>query len=479
MDHNTPSGPTPVPPAPGTEPAASTPEPISLPTPPAAPAPVPPLAPTAALPSLAESSPIPVLPPIGMAPSAPLPPLPPLSAIPPVVNAPSSTLPPPPVFPPDSPGFTGSHTPPPPRNPVPPVLSTPPPAPAPKSGRGWKILALLLFLGLGASMLMNFGQFIVGSGTTKATAKRHRHQPALEEVVVQDNSSPNKIAVIELSGVITSGAYDRRGHSMVEDLKEQFDAAAKDKKVKAILFKINSPGGEVLASDDIYQIIQDFQDTTGKPVIAAMSTVAASGGYYVAAPCRWIVANKLTITGSIGVIMHGWNYRGLMDKVGIAPMTYKSGKFKDMLSGERKESEIPAGEKEMVQGLIMETYGRFTNIVEEGRSEAGKKNKSKGRELAEDWMEYVDGRVFSGTQAYELGFVDELGNFDDAVDRAISLAGLSNANLVQYAQPFDFGDLFSLFGEAESKTVKIDLGVEGPKLQSGYLYYMYEQAVAH
>src|SRR4029077_19925381 len=123
----------------------------------------------------------------------------------------------------------------------------------------------------------------------------------------------------------------------------------------------DSPGGEVLASDEISQAIKDFQDgkkgrgqdqekVQGKPGIVSMGNLAASGGYYISAPCRWIVANKMTITGSIGVIMHGWNYRGLMDKVGIAPMTYKSGLYKDMLSGERATNEIPAGEHAMVQG---------------------------------------------------------------------------------------------------------------------------------
>src|ERR1019366_5911227 len=109
-----------------------------------------------------------------------------------------------------------------------------------------------------------------------------------------------------------------------------------------------------------------------------MGSLAASGGYYISSGCRYIVANELTLTGSIGVIMHGWNYRGLMDKVGIAPMTYKSGKFKDMLSGERATNEIPAEERAMVQGLIDETYGRFRDVVAEGRAAAHKLNQKDG-----------------------------------------------------------------------------------------------------
>ena len=110
-----------------------------------------------------------------------------------------------------------------------------------------------------------------------------------------------------------------------------------------------------------------------------MGSLAASGGYYISAPSRWIVANDLTITGSIGVILHSWNYRGLMDKVGLAPMTYKSGKFKDMLSGDRSTNEIPAEERVMVQDLIDETYGKiYERRV--GGPQPGAQAKPKGRQ---------------------------------------------------------------------------------------------------
>src|SRR6185436_6979531 len=107
-----------------------------------------------------------------------------------------------------------------------------------------------------------------------------------------------------------------------------------------------------------------------------MASVAASGGYYVSAPCRWIVANELTLTGSIGVILHSFNYRGLMDKVGLRPEVYKSGKHKDMLSGGRKDTEIPPEERQMVQNLIDETYAKFKSIVAEGRRQSLEANKA-------------------------------------------------------------------------------------------------------
>ena len=126
----------------------------------------------------------------------------------------------------------------------------------------------------------------------------------------------------------------------------------------------------------------------------------------------------------------------------------------------------------MVQSLIDETYGKFTNVVATGRGHAQEKNKNKGRALNEGWPEYADGRILSGTEAFRLGFVDELGTFDDAVKRAKSIAGIRNANLVEYQQHYDISDLFRLFGQAESKAVKVDLGVEVPKLQAGRLYFL-------
>src|SRR5437016_1484624 len=219
-------------------------------------------------------------------------------------------------------------------------------------------------------------------------------------------------------------------------MKAQLKHAEDDRKVKAVILKVDSPGGGVLASDEIYRALWDFQQQrhNAKPIVASMGNLAASGGYYVSSPCQWIVANDLTITGSIGVILHSWNYRGLMNKVGLRPETYKSGKFKDMLSGERNPDEIPAEEREMVQKLIDDTYGRFKDVVAKGREWAHAQNKNssekkdQGQELSSNWGDYADGRVLSGNEAYKLGFVDQLGNFQDAVKRARKMAGISEAN---------------------------------------------------
>lgn len=333
------------------------------------------------------------------------------------------------------------------------------------------IFSIILLLLLGVSFLLNLGN-MAGSLVHGRSRVTRTVGPKLEEVVFEDNSSANKIAIIEITGIIGSRAIDQSGYSMVDVVKAALKNADDDDHVKAVLLKVDSPGGEVLASDEIYRAISDFQKHGTKPVIASMGNLAASGGYYVSAPCRWIVANDLTITGSIGVILHSYNYRGLMDKVGLRPETYKSGKFKDMLSGDRTPEEVLPEEREMLQNMINETFGKFKNVVAEGRKQAADKNKGHGRTLSDDWASYADGRVLSGTDAYKLGFVDQLGNFEDAVAQAKSIAGITGANLVEYRQHYDLSDLFRMFGKTEAPAIKVDLGIDPPKLQTGQLYFL-------
>jgi protease-4 len=352
------------------------------------------------------------------------------------------------------------------------------------------VVAIILMVLLAFSLFGNLTQFVGnalsfrGSLPSEAFGPTRDASPRLEEFVVENNKSPNKVAVITVDGIITSHDYNRAGNNMVDIIKAQLDRARNDRRVKAVILKVDSPGGEVLASDEIYNAIRDFQEdqpaqngqpaSKGKPVICSMGSLAASGGYYISSGCRWIVANKLTITGSIGVIMHGYNYRGLLNKVGVAPMTNKSGKFKDMLSGDRDPAEIPPEERAMVQSLIDETFDRFKNVVADGREAAHELNQDEGKALADNWAEFADGRFFSGIQAKELGFVDENGDFDTAVERTFEIAGISGANLVEYRERYDLSNFLSLFGESsQARDIKLDLGVEAPKLRPGLMYFLY------
>jgi protease-4 len=370
----------------------------------------------------------------------------------------------------------GTPPPPPPPPLTPPPIITSLPSAKPRRSRGWMIVAIILFVLLFISVFGNFAQLFsramnFNRGFRTSTARDVG--PRLDECVIKDNDSRRKIAVITVDGIITSHAEDQAGNSMVDVIKAQFDRAKDDDRVKAVILRVDSPGGEVMASDEINKVVAKFQEESKKPVVCSMGSLAASGGYYISAPCRWITANDLTITGSIGVIMHGWNYRGLMDKVGIAPMTYKSGKFKDMLSGERSTNEIPAEEHAMVQALIDETYSKFTNIVCTGRAQAHQKNDKEGKALAANWTSFVDGRVLSGAEALKHGFVDELGDFDQAVETTKHIAKIGNANLVEYRERYDISEFLHLFGQnGSAHDIKLDLGVEIPKLQAGQLYFL-------
>ncbi|HEY3760246.1 MAG TPA: signal peptide peptidase SppA [Verrucomicrobiae bacterium] len=299
--------------------------------------------------------------------------------------------------------------------------------------------------------------------------------PKLDEVTTRNNHSSNKIAVIPLEGIITSGTADQSGNTMVDVIRAQLDRAKDDKYVKAVILKVDSPGGEVMASDQINRLVVKFQSESDKPVICSMGSLDASGGYYISCASRWIVANRLTLTGSIGVIMEGINYRGLMDKVGVAPVVYKSGKFKDMLSPMRETNEVPAEEHQMVQDLVNDTFQQFKDVVHTGRDAAHKANGKDGKELVANWESVADGRVLSGQQALDMGFVDQLGDFDDAVAKADDLANDgSKANLVEYREHYDISDLLSMFGQSgKAPEIKFDFGVEVPKLVAGQRYYIW------
>jgi protease IV len=301
---------------------------------------------------------------------------------------------------------------------------------------------------------------------------RTQDHTKLEEILVENNNSAHKIALIEVEGLITGMLIDGGSLDMVTLIEEQLKAAEADPDVKAVLLKVDSPGGEVLAADAIYRALQAFQKKSRKPVIASMGGVAASGGYYVSAPCQWIVANELTITGSIGVIMHTYNYRALMDKVGVRPVVYKSGRFKDMLSGDKSDPEILPEEGEMIKALIMQTFDRFKAIVAEGRLRASQENKGQGRTLAADWESLADGRILTGKDAYQKGFVDELGDYKQAVKRVLSIAQISSANIIRYQAPLDLSSFLRWFVKTDLKKVKLDLGLDLPLIRNGRLYYL-------
>ena len=202
---------------------------------------------------------------------------------------------------------------------APPLLPNPAPqSPPPPGGNRYVLPIVFLFI----AGLFIFGGWIISAFNQFTSGMTAPARTEFTEVTLRSGDPENRIAVIDVSGIITSiGPAD-----MVATIKKQLELAAADKRVKAVILRIDSPGGEVMASDAIARVIREFEASKENgPVSASMGGMAASGGYYVAAPCRYIFANELTITGSIGVIMQSINLHGLLDKVGVKAGTFKSG----------------------------------------------------------------------------------------------------------------------------------------------------------
>ncbi len=214
--------------------------------------------------------------------------------------------------------------------------------------------------------------------------------------------SSDKVLVIGLEGVIFDSFHSRSAFKSVlnvASLKKDLEKALEDPHIKAVLLRMNSPGGTVAASQEIYQAVQKFKDSN-KPIVVSMSDVCASGCYYIASAANYIVANPGTITGSIGVISSGLNFKGLLDKLGIVDQTFKAGKFKDLGSPSRVLSE---DEKKILNDLLLDSYDQFLDDVEKGRGI----EREKLEELAQ-------GLVYTGRQALTVGLVDELGSYEDS-----------------------------------------------------------------
>jgi protease-4 len=246
------------------------------------------------------------------------------------------------------------------------------------------------------------------------------------------------VGVIGVEGVITGGGQISPffGATAGSDfVTTQLRKAEKDDSVKAIVLRIDSPGGSAAASQEIYQAVQKYMSKTKKPVVASMGDVAASGGYYVAAPCSKIVALPATMTGSIGVIFETMEYHELMKRFGVKGNTMTSGPHKDMGSPFRA---ITPQEKQIFQSMIDDVYDQFVTAVAEGR----KMDKAAVKKLA-------DGRVYTGRQAKAKGLVDQLGTFQDAIDTAAEMAGIKDEPTVKF---FGRMTLFeAMFGEVSSQ----------------------------
>jgi protease-4 len=251
----------------------------------------------------------------------------------------------------------------------------------------------------------------------------------------------DRIAVIPVEGVID----DQMAKNVSHHLKQYSD----DSRVKAIMLRVDSPGGGVSASQEIYREVKRVKEEKKKKVVVSMASVAASGGYYIAAPADKIFANPGSITGSIGVIAEWLNYKELAEWAKLKPVVFKSGEFKDTGSPVR---ELTEAEKKYFQGMIDELYAQFVNAVTEGRQGKGEAGAELNKERV---MTLADGRVYTGEAAKKYGLVDEIGNYEDAVKATAKMAGIKGEpQIITPPKPKDeFSLLDLLFGATRIKNI--------------------------
>lgn len=271
----------------------------------------------------------------------------------------------------------------------------------------------------------------------------------LEEQIVSRSPGwvSDRIAIIDISGILMNAHTPSllgEGEHPVALAVEKLESAAKDRRVKAVVLRINSPGGSVTASDSMYQEILAFKAKTHKPVVAYFQDVAASGAYYLACAADEIIAQRTTVTGSIGVIMQMVDFTETMTKLGIAADAIKSGPFKDAGSPLRP---MKADERVLFQGLVDGFYQQFVDVVARGRPKL----------TLSDVTKLADGRVYNAQQALESGLIDRVGTLTEAIEIAKQRAGITSAHTVIYHRPMDWSPNIYAHSPAPPATQNINL----------------------
>jgi len=287
-------------------------------------------------------------------------------------------------------------------------------------------------------------------------------QEKLVEVILVPGPAKAKVLMIDVEGVISSvvtTSLFSREKNAVSRVYERLERAALDPQIKAVILRLDTPGGEVTASDMIYHEVLKFKEKSKKPVIGLMMGVAASGGYYIASACDYIIAHPTTLTGSIGVLSIFPNFGDLMAKVGIKVNVIKSGEAKDSGGPFR---EMTGEEKKLFQTIIDEYYQDFLNAVSANRKE---------RIPADELRNIADGRVYTAPQALKLKLIDEIGYFDDAYKKILVMAGLKSARLVAYTYyPLSKTNIYAAelgdFSPLDKKVLESYL----PVLKTGFYY---------
>lgn len=341
--------------------------------------------------------------------------------------------------------------------PLPPARQLPPPRPR-GSGLGCLfalsvMFNLILLVALGVMFLVA----LIAGG-----ARRDLDQPLIEKHHSGEAGAGSKVAIVQIEGVILEGA--------IEFAKKQIEQAAADDDVKAVVLRIDSPGGSITASDELHRriagLIKGKGTRAGKPAVVSMGSLAASGGYYVAMPCSTLYAERTTLTGSIGVFASFPNIKELGEKIGFKMITVKAGDVKDAGSPFK---DMTDQEKQLWQDMVDNAYEQFLNIVRDGRPKIKDELKevvlhkmitvkgADGKLREEPFVRTrVDGGIFTADQAKEFGLVDKIGYLEDAIKDVAAQAGLgSSYEAMIYEKPLTLANL--LFGtQAKQSTGPLD-----------------------
>lgn len=334
-----------------------------------------------------------------------------------------SPLPPPGIgAPQDSSGASGLVPP-----PLPPQPSAqgsyPPPPPRPRRRFVLVTLLIMAIVGLAISLLVNLA--LLSSGTLLSDHSGR-------EVTLTSGSSTQRVAVIPVTGLVDDSCATRFGRFM--------DRAEKDSSIKAIVIQIDTPGGTVTASDDIYHRIELFKQARhGVPVVVSMGGMATSGGYYVACAADHIFAQYTTLTGNIGVLMPRYNLSQLAKKIGIEETTIVSTGARYKNAGAMLKPD-DALETKYFQELIDDAFARFKTVIKQGR---GARLTDKPADLAKTVDELANGKVYMANQALAVHLIDQIGYLDDACQYAATTAGLKNPTVVRFENPPSLMELFS------------------------------------
>ena len=281
-----------------------------------------------------------------------------------------------------------------------------------------------------------------------------------------EGEGDDKILLIDISGVITDKSRSgiagiNKELGMVEKIKEQLKKAEDDKRIKAIILKLNTPGGTVSASDIIYHELMEFKKKRDVKIIAAMMDLSTSGGYYISMSADKIIAHPTTITGSIGVLALKLNMKSLFDKIGIEDETIKSGEKKDIASPFRPFSEE---EKKIFQEIIDALFQGFVNVIKTGRKDLS----------AEEIQRISDGRIYTAQQALKLKMIDQIGYLEDAIELAKKEADLKEAKTIIYHRAYQYKEnIYSSKFPGPSQTVNIlniDVDSFADRIGTSFMY---------